>query len=390
MKLKKKTFIWMSLFIFLTVLVCYFFYFFKNEEEVKSSGFVSNNLEEYARDLQKIWYDGEDSKEWNLISQKCLKYFGIKNNFDSTLLRCNPMLIECHALFSKNLNYQVLKQKNNFNNEKFYKYITKSNFSHYGIEDKSILISIKDLKSKESLRFSLEDNCREVYLEKRIYTYSLETPFLFDNLNLNISFDKTLVTNFEINEWIEFGNIQHVKNLKLKSGDDLFLPALDLTLEQMNNYCSFKGKQLMLAHFFDAASFMPFDYSDIKPKKEFKGPYYWLKKKSEFTNDCNKIYTKNCLESNVQSDKINGPTWAGLMGALGGYLEVVRNPIDIESNLKASSFYFKNNSLWHRLGVRAQWDGEDFNFKNFDFKGIPPEINYDHFQVGFRCMREVI
>ena len=74
---------------------------------------------------------------------------------------------------------------------------------------------------------------------------------------------------------------------------------------------------------------------------------------------------------------------------MGGVFEAMRNPIDPDSTLKASSFYFDSKSSWHKLGFRASWNGEGFALRDFDFRGLNPYVSVDKFQVGFRCMREL-
>ena len=156
----------------------------------------------------------------------------------------------------------------------------------------------------------------------------------------------------------------------------------------MEDYCSYFGKQVLEARYFDAATFLPMDLNDTIPKKNNRSPYYWTKKRSEFKADCNLLFAEECLTK--KSNRINNinPSWAGITDSMGGVLEAFRNPIDPESNLKASSFYFNFKSPWHKLGFRAHWDGEGFDLRHFDFKGLNPEKNVNKFQVGFRCMRE--
>jgi hypothetical protein len=156
----------------------------------------------------------------------------------------------------------------------------------------------------------------------------------------------------------------------------------------MENYCSFKGKQLMLAHYFDAATFLPMDMNEVLPKKNNRSPYYWTKKKSEYKADCNLVFAEECPAKKSFRLNMTGPTWAGIMDPMGGVFEAFRNPIDPESNLKASSYYFNFKSPWHKLGFRAGWDGDGFELNHFDFKGINPSVGVDKFKVGFRCMRE--
>ena len=357
-----------------------------------------DRLLQNSSEIQRIWNEGEDSREWGLVKEQCLKYFKINSHFDESLLRCNPILLQCNYLFNSKLSYHFIKPEiGNEQNQKMYRYLTKSNTSHIGLQQPGYLFTIEDKLSHKRLDLLLADQCQEVFLQNRIYAYGEEVTgkpsedvedYRFDNFNQNIYIDRHLVMNFEINDWIDFGNPNFTKGLKKIEADNLFMPATELNYSQMENYCSFKGKQIMQAHYFDAASFLPMDMVDIEPKKNNRSPYYWTKKKSEFQEDCSLLFAKEC--KNKKSFQLNSsnPSWAGIMDTMGGVFEVFRNPIDPESNLKASSFYFNFKSPWHKLGFRAGWDGEGFDLRHFDFKGINPEDTGNKFQVGFRCMRE--
>ncbi len=354
-----------------------------------------NRLLENSSEIHRIWNEGEDSREWHAVKEQCLKYYKTTAIFDESLLRCNPMLLQCHGLFSKKLNYHFVKPENN--GEKFYRYMTKSNASHVGLTSPGYLFSVEDNVSHKKLDLLLADNCQEVFLQNRAYAYGEELTgkaaqesedYRFDNFGQNIYIDRHLVTNTEINDWIDFGNSEFTKGLVKKESDELFLPATDLLFDQMQNFCSYKGKQILLAHYADAASFLPMDLDETLPKKNTRSPYYWTKKKSEFKPDCNLIYAQECLSKNPFRLNSGSPSWAGMMDSMGGVFEAFRNPIDPESNLKASSFYFNFKSPWHKLGFRAGWDGDGFDLRHFNFRGINPELMVDKFQVGFRCMRE--
>lgn len=352
-----------------------------------------------SSEIHRIWNEGEDSREWNLIKSDCLNYYKMNTTFDESLLRCNPMLLQCHILFTKKLSYHLVKPESftGSENQKMYRYLTKSNSSHVGLGSSGYLFTIEDNKSRRRLDLFLADQCQEVFLQNRAYAYGEEISgtdakdsedYRFDNFGQNIYIDRHLVTNAEVNDWIDFGNTEFTKGLSKKSGNDLFLPATDLLFTQMENYCSFKGKQILLAHYADAAGFLPMDLDDVLPKKNNRSPYYWTKKKSEFKEDCNLFYAEECLKKKPYSLNSSGPSWSGVLDSMGGVFEAYRNPIDPESNLKASSFYFQFKSPWHKLGFRAGWDGEGFDLRHFDFKGINPVVSVDKFQVGFRCMRE--
>ncbi|MBC7714574.1 MAG: hypothetical protein H7177_14605 [Rhizobacter sp.] len=347
-----------------------------------------------SSEIHRLWNQGEESREWSLIKTECLKHLGASQKFDESLLRCNPILLQCHALFSKNLNYKLVNFEEYDNAP--YRYMTKSNSAYSGLREAGVSVILEDNVTKKRLDIFLADQCQEVYLEQRAYAYG-EQPvakdgedYRFDNFNRNIYLDLHLVTNAEVNDWIKFGNPDFTRGLTEKKGDELFLPATQLTYPQIENYCSFKGKQVMMAHFFDAATFLPMDLKDIIPKKNLRSPYYWTKKASEYKSDCSLIYSKDCINKKAYTLNSTDPTWAGIHDAMGGVFEVFRNPIDPESNLKASSFYFDSKSSWHKLGFRAGWDGEGFDLRNFDFRGLNPFTSIEKFEVGFRCMREVL
>ncbi len=375
----------------------WFFYVQNPKIESKTDQFVQDKdalarLLENSSEIHRMWNEGEDSKEWGIYKQECLKLHKINSPFDESLIRCNPWLLECNAQFNKKLNYHFIKPENVVG--KSYRYLSKSNTSYVGLKNSGYLFSIEDNLTRKRLDLLLEDNCQEVYLQNRAYAYGEEISghesedYRFDNFNQNIYIDRHLVTNADINDWIDFGNPDFTKGLKKKAGDDELMPATDLLFDQMENFCSYKGKQLMLAHYFDAATFLPMDLKEVLPAKNNRSPYYWTKKKSEFKSDCNLFFAEECNSKKPYKLNSTGPSWAGIMDSMGGVFEAFRNPIDPESNLKASSYYFHFKSPWHKLGFRAGWDGDGFDLRHFDFKGINPDVSVEKFKVGFRCMRE--
>lgn len=368
----------------------------KTDQFVQEKAALSRLLQN-SSEIHRIWNEGEDSREWLRVKKDCLNYYKIKDSFDESLLRCNPMLLQCFAQFVPKLNFHFVRPESNQRNQKLYRYLTKSNSAHVGMDSAGYFFTMEDNVSHKRLDLFLADQCQEVYLQNRAYAYgeeltgkeSLSTAdYRFDNFGQNIYIDRHLITNFEINDWIDFGNPEFTKGLEKKEGNELFLPATHLFYSQMENYCSFKGKQVLLAHYFDAATFLPMDLSETIPKKNSRSPYYWTKKKSEYKSDCSLLYAQECLEKKAFQLNSTSPTWAGVMDSMGGVFEVFRNPIDPESNLKASSFYFNFKSPWHKLGFRAEWDGDGFDLRHFDFKGINPDASVEKFKVGFRCMRE--
>jgi hypothetical protein len=356
--------------IFIVVLFGLFF-LYKGKED-NSEQFVRRRealqrLMKNAAELQRIWIEGEDSKEWSLVKNQCLKKKGITQAFNESLLRCNPFLIDCVDQFV---------EKKPF-------FVKNATFIY-----PSYVYTLEDFKTHEQLAVSLSDNCHQLYLEQNIYFYG-EAPksmeredYQFDNFNQHLYFDQHLVTNNEVNEWIKYDRTISTQGISpVLLGENLFTPAVHLTVKQMSDYCSFKGQQLMSAAIYDAATFLS--------RERNRSPYYWTKKSKNVELNCNLLFSKDCLSEKKWTMNYSLPSWAGLYDSLGGVMEAVRNPIDIESNLKASSLYFSKNSLWHQLGVRAHWDGLGHVRRNFNFKGHDPLNTEDNYQVGFRCMREV-
>ncbi len=391
----------LSIFI-LSLCAVSFFFLWKNLkiqwiDKPKTEQFIQERqglerLLKNSSEIHRIWQDGEDSREWVQLKKECLNYFKINTIFDESLLRCHPMILQCIDKFYKKLDFHFVSPiGERSSQEKIYRYLTKSNTVHQQLPASGYLFTIEDNQTSQKLNLFLSDSCHEVFLPKRMYAYGEEVQeddYKFDNFDQNIYIDRHLITHSEINEWIDFGNLDQVHGLKKKDGNDLFLPATDLTMDQMLGYCSFRGKQLMLAHYFDAATFLPMDLAENNPVKIKRSPYYWTKKKSEFKPNCHYLYANECISKFPYRLNFSEPTWTGLMDAMGGGFEAFRNPIDPDSNLKASSMHFNFKSPWHKLGFRAGWDGEGFDIRHFDFKAIEPSIISQHFEVGFRCMRE--
>ena len=87
-----------------------FFYKFQTEN-ANPEQFIQEKagllrLIQNSSEIHQLWNAGEESREWGLIKTECLKFLGNEQPFDESLLRCNPILLQCHALFSKNLNYK--------------------------------------------------------------------------------------------------------------------------------------------------------------------------------------------------------------------------------------------------------------------------------------------
>ncbi len=228
---------------------------------------------------------------------------------------------------------------------------------------------------KTKITILLEDNCDKLFLPKRIYGFGAEV-----NPPKQSRFD-----NFERLIFVD-------KNLSSAKGK---------TVAQMRKLCASRGMQLMESHILDAAAFHPVDLRNNRPLEFLRPKLPWSRNyKSEFPYKarfdkkfkfkdkyCDYLYSKECSEKKDTSL----PSWMGLKNPLGGKVEVVRNIRFKDQILVPSSTYFTVDSLWHQLGIRALWNGEGFEKRDFNFSkmGAPVIENLSELNLGFRCMQEV-
>lgn len=370
--------------------------------------------------LKKVWKEGfsDDLNEGQF--SKCKIRLKSLKNVDSSYFRCNANFMECFLdqvkgrikLKNKDGSIEsVLAKKIKINgSEKFGKVVTRWNERGVFVPNyaNAINLSLND----SDLTILLEDSCKEVFLPERVYSYvrdDSQGSLRWDNFDQNIFLDKFQVTFREVLEWKKSINIK----FKMPDLVDPSESAYGLTKGEMRNYCSFKGKQLLQAHIWDAATYLPQDYENVRPKKIRRNPYPWTRKKrnaflwksrnfSDFVFEkkfCNLVFTSDCLGlAPFKKHSINSSSWIGLFQVLGGIPETMFNPIQNDKNLSLSSFYFPADSVWHQLGKRAHWDGSDFKEKNIFWKN---EINFDkgfrklknklssNIKIGFRCMRKL-
>jgi hypothetical protein len=385
MKTFKSKFIFIFIFLTFSTIVGLGIKYFRNREDLNNSDQIERDNEAILKllknssEIQRVWFEGEESKEWKRVRDKCYKKFNWKNNFDESLLRCNPRLIECIDEFDRHPPFNLKKIKNDQRSE----YISKSLTSFKNLKSNGFHFKLLNLKSKMTLDVLLSDTCNEVFLEERSYAYGPRPKppyedYQFDNINKKIYLDQHLVTGQEINIWID---TELKNNLKKYSEDQIFLPATGLTFKQMEEYCAFRGKQLMQAHYFDAGTF-------LWDEKLMRSPFFWTKSSKEKTENCQLIYSSECIKEHPLKLNFVKPTSSGLFDSQGGIFEAMKNPIEHGKNLKLSSFYFNRQSKSMGLGMLGNWDGDGFNLSHFKFEEMPEDKAIDEFKVGFRCMRE--
>lgn len=342
-----------------------------------------DQLVKNSSEIHRIWFEGENSKEWGRFKKKCTEKWGIPDDYDESLVRCNPILINCLNDFG---GFQDI----NFSDRDI-EFVSNYTGGKAGAGVVGYLFKISDKLTRESLEFVLKDNCHENYLEQRIYAYgeinkNTSDDYLFDTFNQNIYFDRHLVTVREFNEYKVF---KKQKPIELNGAINLFTAVYDISFDEMKDYCTFRGKKMMEAQVFDAASFIPIEENEKGVKVVKRAPMYWSKSKKEKIKSCDEAYTLECLDEKKFRINSTEPTWAGLYDAQGGYLEAFNNPIDPRKNLKMSSFYFKRDSKWNSLGLRSFWKGNGSDLTQFETQEFELDPNINQLKVGFRCMRLV-
>jgi len=408
------------LFITLIVILGYFsFHFVKKKLVVDQSDQVSKSQSEVddilgqAARLHEIWSLGEKSQDWLRVKEKCVKKFKLIENFTENQIRCHPIILSCLKDFDKKniWNFDL------FENGELYQWVSKS-INPTNLYDWEQLPSsgyrIKFRAGQKTLQFVLSDRCHESLIAERVYSYGKRSPRLqddyhFDTFNRKILIDKYLVNEFQVYQWKRSrllflkkqnnntsANEEAIRSLDRDISNqwdlqqfDPFKPATQLKIEEMKNYCRDHGGDLLSAPLYDAASFWFDELQD-------RNGYYWLKgskvNASKVEMDCQKLYSKECLQNANYKVGFYGPSASGVFDIQGGILEALKNPLEKNKNLKLSSKYFAWNAPEQMLAERGEWNGQDFSLSALTMVGsdVSQKLNStDKLEIGFRCYREL-
>lgn len=391
------------------------------EAKIKTQELI--NLAESAKYLENFYREPIDHELWGALGAQCLKRYNLQES-SAFRLACSSEILECledylirsKKPFYKKNDIQInLFPAFNFKNEKkiydvvypFQEIAGSSSLKTHKLK----LISSKGEKSEEqTLDVSLLSNCQESFLDERYYAIGSEPTdksleIKFDTLNKKIMIDRFQVRTGEVWDWAHKTKSMEVSEKDFKEKDS-FKSFTRLPQKLMHKFCQDHGKQIMLSHLYDAATFIPFDLKNKEPQNFPRGKYYWVKKntdawvhqyilkpREELLNEknCSLLFAKECRSVGDINENLLTPTWSGLYQVMGGAFEYVRNPIIAEDNLRASSKYFSLKSKHQVLGARAYWDGLNFQIKNFSFDNSEKisELEKDDFvEVAFRCYRE--
>lgn len=362
----------------------------KLEKEVQVIDQVINS----SRKISQKWIEGASNNEWKEIEKFCPE-LNLKDKVDISYSQCNSTFLNCYLKNNKSIKFEEYAPGI------FYTPVTRQKSLEKGISIFSIRVGIKSMG--ETYNIDLEDTCRDTYLPQKSYGYKTENSpirkfsWTWDNFNKHIFVDKFLITNREVNEWID------TLDLKIEKRFPLERPSSLLSLEEMKSFCAFRGKRLASAQVVEAASFYPSGSSEKAGRTLIRYDYPWTRRKSEsflykvkkdpelsLTKfDCEKTYVQNCFEvTPFVTHMTKSSSWSGIFQVMGGPFEAYENNLESRRNLRASSFYFPVESDVHKLGEKLYWDGLAHLDKNIDWKKEKPMgVDGRSLEIGFRCMR---
>jgi hypothetical protein len=305
--------------------------------------------------------------------------------YDPQFLKCNPEYLRCM------FNGELVGVTPYFELGKLKLIPVKKDSGYIDIQEQGkIKIEFIEETLQRKVHVQLSNYCNSTYLPKNIYSSGpqSEQDYVWDNYNYDIFVDKFYVTNYDVLRWSNKKNINK---------DKLYYPSLDLTLLEREKYCIDQGKVLLSSRVFDAAVFYP---NKRIENFSFKYPYPWTKKRKTFlTNDmklskfdCRKTYVSECNKIyKLKKNSSNSISWIGLTSSLGGEMESFSNIYNPRANLKVSSSKLSRASNWHKNGVRAHWNGVDFENRDFEFieqySNKQDREKISELGVAFRCMK---
>jgi hypothetical protein len=342
-----------------------------------------------SRLIGELWQKGDADNWWENDKANCSSFLGKFSVRKKRRTRCNPAFLKCYL---KNINFTV-----NYNNKKYiiktdsFSIVAKSLTNNSEIPNFGVKLSLYSNQMPTYIMpIILEDNCNDIYIPKNVYGINQYTGvknsknWQWDNLNQNIFLDKFLVTFYDIFIWAKLTKNKTILE-KVKGRTKSWLPATNLTKNEMKQYCAFRGKQILTAKLFDAATFLPL-LNKSTSKIIFRSPYPFHHHKIEnlFSNkiavtkkSCKIAYTKECISRFSPTElPLVSYSWSGLFEIFGGPLKYQKNRVYEKENLFISSKYLNKGSKWHQLGKRSYWN-------KIYLKKI---LNKDTFEIAFRCI----
>jgi hypothetical protein len=400
-----------------------------------------------TQSLKSLWDSGENMHDPRISSWPCSKR-PFDQKTDPSFLQCNPLYLQClfaeerplkipFTVHQKTFHYSLQKSFppiSSLSSEKrVYKIIPKYQSDGGGLPPYGLLVYLQ-IEEFPGVRLPvmLDFSCRETFLPINTYAYgpmkkNITVPlqqfqpqsslpsfdndsfedWIWDNSFQDIYIDRFLVTYNDLLHWPDLPLFQNqIPHLFMKAQAHLSAPATHIPEPVMKAFCQAQGMQILQAHVFDAATFLPRTLKKHSlGQSSQRGPYPWSKTLQKFVHDrlapdCSLLFSSTCLEQkkiSIHSSQDAG--WIGISEILGGPLQYLPNPLHPKENLKASSWYFPADHPWQQLGMRSYWDKQGFNPENVDWNymkrlyfnespSLPPQSNsMDKLSIGFRCMR---
>ena len=244
----------------------------------------------------------------------------------------------------------------------------------------------------EKSQLLANDRSKEILSDSIKNGVNQDRELLWDNFGREYFIDLFQVTVQEVNDY--FLAIQQLQNL-LPNQEIWNFPATHLSLDQQKSFCRFRGKELLTAMLFDAATFFKNGAEDPPQHSKYSWGKTDINQLSKNPKDiCRFFLASKCLlnEENLYSpDNIS---WMGIYQIMGGYPESLDNNIVPYYNVKISNVFIENNSPLHFLGERLHWNGK-FKDESMIEGGTSSQYNkiknknkIDNLGTAFRCYRE--
>ena len=342
-------------------------------------------LHRAAVNIHTRWIKGDDEGLWREGKLTCEGVLGVPKGTHDNYLRCNPNFLSCWYRYHDEI---ISHGEERYSFKVRFPITDRLPFTRRG---DALLAEIEGHGHK--FKISLLDTCNEVWLPGGYYSHgqysSPEKDWRWDNIGRNIFIDKFLVSKRDIWEW---GGVEQTTDFTRFPE-----PSTELVLQQMKDYCAWRGKSLVSTHVFDAATFHPRDIDNLTPVVNIRGNYPWTSERMKLEESdnfpggiCLRLLSKECFaREGYQNFSGKSMSWTGLSQVLGGVMEVQRNPLYPHKNLMLSSFYYPYYSFANQLAQRGGWYGKGHRYSDFNFQGYSPEENTSSYKVGFRCMRRV-
>lgn len=347
---------------------------------------VTDTWTDSLANIHDSWSGGVDINDPVLLDN-CPEFNNLKVRPPKELLACRSIPFKCF--------YKNRKNKITINKESVAYKVT---FPNGPIGNKSSSWSLPfDLTiNKEKKRFYLSDMCLTADIPDQVYNHGrfITNKNFWRPGDVKYWVDKYLVRNIDVMYWAQ----QTSEKIKLNT-NGLFAPATFTNSKMMKKFCGYRKSVVMNTMLADAVTYYGVDdkKSIIMNKNQSPYPFSVRKqgvghakilKNSNYKikeEDCQKIFTKDCIDLGFKSVPAESLGWSGVGELLGGPMEYVVNHLNPRRNIMLSSKYFPLSSRVHKAGQRGHWNETAVNENDFSFLSESPRYDGEY-EVSFRCM----